>query len=357
MPTAILFDPHITSAHLDQYLVRGWRPLGQRIYSCDWLQVVQGDICSVFPTRLPLHDYRMPKRMRKLWRRNQQLFRATAGDVASNSVEKQRLNNLYGVEHPTKTVEDLSYHLRYEQQRMFDTRETRIYDGDELVAFSFFDRGVQSAYSKVGLYHPAYRSHSLGIYSMLLEIDYCQRQGLAHYYPGYISPQEPSFNYKHRLGALEYRHPGTGRWQPWAEYETAQEPLAQIGSRLEAVCALLEKRGFVPLVWRYPFYMLLLDVMPWPETDDFLDVPYLVTLPRRGGSVFYPIIYDLRSQCYQVLRCQSQRSLPTGFTEAGPGYPIMRHVLQDAECLFSSPDVTATANFWVSAVSKMLLKR
>ena len=57
-------------------------------------------------------------------------------------------------------------------QLALDTREVKIYDGDKLAAFSFFDKGQRSMYSKQGIYDPAYHQFSLGFFTMLVEIQY-----------------------------------------------------------------------------------------------------------------------------------------------------------------------------------------
>ncbi len=53
MPSAILAPASVSATELDDFLAHGWRPLGQRIYTADFIQLDLGEIFSVIPTRLP----------------------------------------------------------------------------------------------------------------------------------------------------------------------------------------------------------------------------------------------------------------------------------------------------------------
>ena len=61
------------------------------------------------------------------------------------------------------------------QGTVFDTREVCVYDGDRLIAVSYFDLGDQSMASLLGLYDEAYGKYSLGTYTLLKEAEYGKR--------------------------------------------------------------------------------------------------------------------------------------------------------------------------------------
>ncbi|MCB0635457.1 MAG: GNAT family N-acetyltransferase, partial [Lewinella sp.] len=260
MPTAIQAPRSLSPAELDQYLARGWRPLGQRIYTADFIQLELGDIYSVVPTRLPLAGHRWRKSQRKLLRRNGELFTFTIGPARIDPA-KQRINLLYLEEQPTKSTPDLAIHLEHEGRRIFNTLEINIFHGDQLVAFSYFDQGITSAYSKAGVYDPAYSRYSLGLYTMYLEIEWCLQQGLQYYYPGYISPDIPLFDYKLRMGDMEFWDLQAQDWKPYATFDPQlHAPLAVLHQRVNAVYEALREAGVASRAYEYLFFeMRLMD--------------------------------------------------------------------------------------------------
>ncbi|MCB9293514.1 MAG: GNAT family N-acetyltransferase [Lewinellaceae bacterium] len=101
---------------------------------------------------------------------------------------------------PRRAIRDAEDVLSNGKGRLvLDTREVEIYDGANLAAFSFFDVGRQSMYSKQGIYDPAYQKYSLGFFTMLVEIGYALERGCEYYYPGYVVPGNQEFDYKHRV--------------------------------------------------------------------------------------------------------------------------------------------------------------
>ncbi len=57
-----------------------------------------------------------------------------------------------------------------------------IRDGNKLIAAGFFDLGEISVAGILNFYHPDYKSKSLGIYLLLLEIDHAKKQGKEWFY-------------------------------------------------------------------------------------------------------------------------------------------------------------------------------
>ena len=72
-------------------------------------------------------------------------------------------------------------------------------DGFFYDVFSIFDKGSSALESIKGVWDPDYSSYSLGLYRMLLEEQYGQENNFKYYYPGYIAPGCPSFDYKRCL--------------------------------------------------------------------------------------------------------------------------------------------------------------
>ena len=66
------------------------------------------------------------------------------------------------------------------------------------------------------MYDPEYDRYSLGFYTMLLEIEYCMELGLKFYYPGYVVPGYSRFDYKLRIGDVDYFDLYSKEWLPFS---------------------------------------------------------------------------------------------------------------------------------------------
>ena len=76
------------------------------------------------------------------------------------------------------------------------------HDG-RLVAASYFDVGEISISSIYAIFDPNETSRSLGIFTMLKEIEYAAANGKSLYYHGYAYEGESYYDYKKRFSALE----------------------------------------------------------------------------------------------------------------------------------------------------------
>lgn len=202
---------------LDRYLADGWFR-GANMLCRSQLVCFEEDLYSVMNIRLNLEDYSFKKSLRKLKNQNGRIFQAEIG-LASVNEAKEKLYQ--GQKHRFKgfVFNTLSQFLYSDYwQSVFETYEVCVYDGDHLVAVSYFDVGKESVASILGLHDPAYQKYSLGMYTMLLEVQFAMASGMQFYYPGYVLDNYPKFDYKLRLGPMEH-YDWYGNWQPIEEVE------------------------------------------------------------------------------------------------------------------------------------------
>ncbi len=246
----------ISGEELDKYLENAWYRMGQAIFTCHFL-FFEEKLFSPIWTRLPLKGYEFKKRLRKLKTRNDQMF-STLVRPAQIDEEKEALfqvykNNFNGI---------LSPSLKISQQDSFDynifpTYEIAIYHGQKLVAFSFFDVGKNSLASIKGVYDPDYEKYSLGFYTMLREIQYGQELGFEYYYPGYIVPGFPRFDYKTRIGQegeIQYYNLRKNSWLPFNELGMDDIPVHLLSQKLIDAGRALSQQNVQCQVLFYPAY-------------------------------------------------------------------------------------------------------
>ncbi|MEO0724348.1 MAG: GNAT family N-acetyltransferase [Bacteroidota bacterium] len=324
MPSAILAPAAISTTELDDFLANGWRPLGQRIYTADFIQLDLGEIFSVIPTRLPLEKHQWKKRHRKLLRQNNARFTYQIGPAQIDD-EKLRVNERYMVDHPEKSTDELEIHTSHMGRQIFNTLECCVYHEGQLVAFSFFDQGATSAYSKAGVYDPAYRKYSLGIYTMLLEMRWCQVEGIKYYYPGYVSPDIPLFDYKKEIGAIEFWSLRHRLWFPYTDYDPNEHaPLGVMKSRLEEAQDTLSAFDYEAGLYQYVFFEMQ---MMQKGHHRLLDTPCFLFLHCPTAQQAWIGIYRLETDCYECWHCDFNRMI-TFFEPAPRGVELFPYVLE-----------------------------
>lgn len=277
---------------LDSFLEQGWRPTGQSIYTSDYLRTDDDELHGCLQIRLPLEGFTFKKRHRKLLRRNRRRFRVAWEHAGLPDRELLRVNRRYMKLHAHKSREDLEYNVINELGRkILDTRLCRIYDGERLAAFSYFDVGHRVMYTKAGIYDPDYAGDSLGLFTMLLEVERAVGMGFTHYYPGYYSPSYPAFDYKLQLGPMEYRDISTDRWRkhrrdggrrPVDPLVLNREQLIRLQQALHARAIRAEFREYPSFTGRF---------RPTKQTDNLmLDAPQLLLIGRPLPLEYYFVI-------------------------------------------------------------------
>ncbi|MEO0895022.1 MAG: hypothetical protein AAFY71_01290 [Bacteroidota bacterium] len=247
------YFPHALSpSRLDRYLAGGWFRSGPSLFRAQVL-CLNGDAHSVVNIRTQLENFTFSKSLRKLYNKNSRKFRFEMGIARTNEacerlyqLQKHRFQGFI-----FDTLEEFLF--AGDSEELFDTREIRVYDGDKLIAVSYFDLGNKSIASLLGLYDPEYESHSLGIYTMILEVYFGISNEMKYYYPGYILEDYPGFDYKLRIGNIQYYN-WHGRWKPYHKLANEQFILPEIHSRTLQIEQFLREHKLLYKKFLYPFF-------------------------------------------------------------------------------------------------------
>jgi leucyl-tRNA---protein transferase len=192
-----------TSEDYDRFLSKGWFRGSGIIYRSE-IVCLDEDVYSIRNIRLNVSGFQFRKRQKKLLRTNNERFKVTVGPPRITE-EKEILYQKHSIRFKAfvhSTLSEIVFanfaHL------VFNTREICVYDGDKVVAVSYFDTGCDSMASIIAVYDEAYSSYSLGYFTMLVEMIEAREYGLSYYYPGYVMDRPSSFDYKLRLGDYEW---------------------------------------------------------------------------------------------------------------------------------------------------------
>lgn len=297
----LFVDPEaLTPYELDQWLARGWYRMGQSMFTARFV-VFEDQLRSAVWTRLPLQGYTFRKSLRRVLNRVDGQFRTEIGPLVVDA-EREDLYQRYRAAARGDRSQNLTEFLFGDSDRdVFDTHEVRVWDGDQLVAFSWFDVGTVGLQSLIGVYEPALARQSLGFYTMLAEIRYGIARDLHWFYPGYVLPGDPSMDYKLRVGEVEFLDPEAQRWCPWAQFPGYALPTARLDHAMEEVGAALQALG-VPARRR---------LVPWfdvaarqPALAACLAEPLVMECwPEREGPTRLMVSWDLDRRTFVLVRC------------------------------------------------------
>lgn len=291
---------------LDRYLESGWYRTGQTLFTTHFLMFGYKKFYSAIWVRLPLPGFSFSKSNRKLLHKNSSRFRCTIRE-ANPGPEAEALYQLYCANFPARLPPTLEESLLDGSERnIFRTMEFLAYDGDQLVAASYFDLGKVSLSSILGIFHPDYARYSLGYFTMLMEIVYGLDNGFQYFYPGYVVPGYSRFDYKLRIGPVQYFDIQARDWLPYSQLSLDQTPFSKIHRNMQGLSALLLQAG-IPNELRFNglFQLNLLNDV------QHLDYPlYLHLNPDDSDSLIATqevIVFDPRTNEFQHLACYNGR--------------------------------------------------
>lgn len=202
-------EPHVnqhfpdssTLKTFDEYMAEGCYHYDQTY----WRYSKSGELRTI-PLRIRLKEFRLSKSQKKVLRINadvdvQKLPMKVTKDGEECKLFK-RHNVRFGEHAPKKVNLPLG-----ERNRKFC-----VFDDGKLIAASFFEMGANASHGYYCIFDPSIEWRSLGIFTMLKEIEYAREQGNEFYYLGYAFDKPTLYDYKKRFHGLESYDWKTGEW-------------------------------------------------------------------------------------------------------------------------------------------------
>ncbi len=260
---------------------------------------MENKLLSVLNIRLNLHTNTLKKSLRKIHNKGVNRFKITIGNVKlceeSEQLYQDHKKKFKGFVH--KNLRDYLYSGM--PTTVFNTRQVRVYDNEKLVACSYFDLGENSIASLLGLYNSDYAEYSLGIFTMIVEMNYNRSKGFKWYYPGYILNESDQFDYKLRMGDFQfYNH--NKRWVSFKGRPEILSSSQKLLAELEKLEKIISKLGLDFKRKLYPYFGIgYLDM--WGET--FLKAPVVLEIKSSFTQGALYLSYDLDSKLYALDLC------------------------------------------------------
>jgi len=342
MFTQYYYSNNIYGKKLDYFLSKGWFRSGQGVNSASIVNF-EGKLYSPVRIRLSLHNYQFKKRLRKQINKNSQFN--TICRKAFFTAEKENLYQQFRQKFYQQVPVSLKRYLQDDfQNSVFDTYEIAVFDQEKLIAVSFFDVGLNSIASILGIYNQSYANYSLGFYTMLAEIEHGCKNDFQYYYPGYIVPGFPKFDYKLRIGAVDYYEPLKENWLPYTQLNTSQLPALVIEKKLTHLSRLMNVEGMEHQIMYYPY--LDKGFINYIDEQKELSNPLFIKLSNTKMQLNLAIEFNYEKTTYQLGNY-------IGFQnpiEAQPFYTVhhqyttFESCLIKAEILFENKDVNQFLN-------------
>jgi arginyl-tRNA--protein-N-Asp/Glu arginylyltransferase len=208
------YSDDISSDEMDLLLAQGWRNFGQYFFRHSW-DFYRETEQVVIPLRIRLADFMLSKKQRRIIKQNQDLHTVIRPIVIDD--EKHELFDRHKQRFKSNVPQSLYTFLDFEAATIpCEALEFCIYERDKLLAASFLNFGNTSTSGIYAMFEPTETKRSLGIYTMLLEIEFSRQMSKNYYYQGYAYIGESFYDYKKRFSALEM-YDWQGNWTNFSE--------------------------------------------------------------------------------------------------------------------------------------------
>jgi len=195
------YAERIEPATYDILLADAWRHFGSHFFRYNF-GVYENEIRRVMPLRIRVRDLVLSKSQRRVLRRNADLETAIAPinitDETHDLFQRHKQRFKSGI--PDTIYDFLSRDPANGPTPGFEVSVRR---NGKLLAVSFFDLGRTSISSIYGIFDPDERTRSLGIFTMLKEIEFTRESGRTLFYHGYAYEGASFYDYKKRFTAME----------------------------------------------------------------------------------------------------------------------------------------------------------
>ncbi|MBX2953489.1 MAG: GNAT family N-acetyltransferase [Leadbetterella sp.] len=313
---------------LDLFLEKGWFRLGTGLFTTSFL-TFEDTLFDTFWLRVNLSEFQPSRSQREILKKISGL-RVTAGRAVLTE-EKEVLFGKYRESVSFQPAKNLAG-LLSDPGALFDTQEVCIYDGERLVACGIFDLGESSAEGIVSFFDPDYRRLSPGKALVLHKIMFCKERGVKWFYPGYVVPGYPRFDYKLDISRedSEYYDITMSEWRDIRELEVKTQPLSRMVTALIHLEGLLHSFGFEQFrLMKYRFYDIMLD--PVYKEYNLLTYPYFIHCFANSSLEEVVIVFDTFTMSYKLLVCHKMFQI--SFPPEGDDY-FSTFLLREAKVVF-----------------------
>ena len=190
----------VTADEMDLLWADGWRHFGTQ-FSLQRRRPSR-ELRIVLPLRIDLANFRLSKSQRRVLRRNEDLEVEVVPVSIDRDAEELFDRHKERFDH---SVPDSLYNFLSPNpsNSPCDAKQVIVRDNGTLVAISYMDVGHRATSGIYAMFEPAMTGRSLGVFTLLKEIEYSIDQGKEFYYLGYAYEGQSFYDYKKRFRGTE----------------------------------------------------------------------------------------------------------------------------------------------------------
>jgi arginine-tRNA-protein transferase len=207
----------VSHTEIDELLENGWRHFGTYFYRYNF-GLLEAEFRRVIVLRIRLADFQFSKSQRRILRKNSDL--QTVIRPAEITPEKEDLFERHKSRFKRYIPNSIYDFLSAEPASLpCEALEICVYRDNKLIAVSFFDVGMRATSSVYAMFAPEESSRSLGIFTLLLEIEWAKNHHKDFLYIGHVYEGNSFYDYKKRFRALE-KFDWEGGWETFTENDS-----------------------------------------------------------------------------------------------------------------------------------------
>lgn len=343
----ILSDVHVpsklTPAALDKYLASGWFRMGQAVFTTNFL-LFNNQFYSAIWIRTELQNWTPSPSQNQLMKKVLRDFQVQIKPF-SYKPAYDILFQLYKVSLSfthSNSIEQLLFGGEIEPS-IFDTYSIEVYDKKRLIGLGFFDIGAKSMAGVSCIFDPSYKKYSLGKFMMLQKMLWGKRAEITYFYPGYIAPGYPTFEYKTTLApeATQCLRVQSKRWIKLENFDLQSLPIHLLTEKIELLQQKLAQAGIVSQIFKYSYHDS--NTVPHLRKFRLIDTPLFVALYKTTNMIFPIIQYDFVENVFILKRANKMYRVPLTEVPAEGFYE--EYLLQANFVLFKTDDVDEMVEF------------
>ncbi len=195
----------------DRLLAEGWRHFGPQFFRYN-LAIYENEIRQVIPLRIRLSDFRPSASQQRVIRRNRDV-NVTVGpvNVDDEVVGLFKRHRRRFKQHPPDSI--YTFIAEDPDAEPCEIFQQTVRGDGRLLAAGFFDAGERSLSGIYTAFDPDVTRRSLGVLTILKEIEFALATGREFYYLGYCYSGSSFYDYKKRFYGTE-SFEWDGRWLP-----------------------------------------------------------------------------------------------------------------------------------------------
>ena len=195
------FAPQVPAATMDFLWSQGWRHQGHYFfrYTHCTMEGVEHDIT---PLRVNLQNFEMSKSQRRVWRRNEDVRWEITPAAFDETIHAMFARHSERFEDNRPTTLD-AFFSSEPALVPCECAAIKAWLGDELVAVSFLDLGVEAVSSVYAIFEPGHEHRSLGTLTLLKELQLARITQKRWLYQGFGTRLPSRYDYKRRLAGIE----------------------------------------------------------------------------------------------------------------------------------------------------------